>query len=92
MIIKIKGETKEVKLTIAGAIKIEDEMGVNPLFIFATELPKIKDLKAIFTASGGTEQEFYDYFEDHSLNDMTKLCLDIFKESGLIKETDSKNV
>ena len=93
MIIKINDETKELRLTIAGAMKLEDELGYNPLLVFAEPMPKIKDMRKIFKVAGGTDEDFENFFNDHTLKDLLKLSLDIFKDAGLIKkEKDEKNV
>ena len=61
--------------------------------VYEEPMPKIKDMRKIFKVAGGTDEDFENFFNDHTLKDLLKLSLDIFKDAGLIKkEKDEKNV
>lgn len=88
-------------LTASACVEVEQKLGKNPLTIFFDGMPKIGDLLIVFHASLKKFQhniklddcfELYDkYIEDGgSMTDFVNEVMDIFKESGFIKE-DKEN-
>ena len=84
------------RLTARPCIKLEQELGKNPISIFTGlkdgELPKISDIIAIIHASIQTKHTINDtydivdkYLEDNSMTDLINLTLEIFKASGFIR-------
>lgn len=90
--IECKGEKISLKLTLGAAIKLEEELGKNPLMIFAAAMPLIKDVCQVLICAGMDEDHIAAWIDEgHSYHDMVTLAADVFRESGLIKESEEKN-
>lgn len=97
----------KLRLNTRNTVLLEKTIGCNPLSIFGAgdRIPAVTEMVAVLHASlqqyehGITMEKAYDifdaYVEDgHSPIDFTTVIMDIYKVSGIIresKETDEKN-
>ena len=88
----INGKDYKFRLTIEKACELEDKLGKNPLMIFATDFPRITDLKNVFIYAGGSDELLQQYFDDgHIFKDLIALVMEIFRVSGFARESEEKN-
>ena len=90
----------KLRLNTRNTVALEKTLGCNPLSIFGNgdTIPTITSMVAILHASlqayehGLTLNDAYDIFDaylvDHSATDFIPVILEIYKVSGLIKETE----
>lgn len=97
--VNYKGKEYELKLTARRAVDFEEELGQNPLFLFYSGIPKLKDLLLLFKYCFPEEVDAYDFYDEwisngHSFNELVKVGMEIYRTSGFLKkseENDSKN-
>lgn len=105
---EVKDKVYKLRLTTRGIVQLEKKIGCNPLAIFGTgdTMPTISSMISVFHASlqqynhGITEDGAYEIFDEwlnegHSMTEFIPIILEIYKVSGLIRDTadddDEKN-
>jgi len=93
------GRTYKLRLTTAGVIRLEKELGVNPLQIFMgideDVLPKLGDMLAVLHQMlqtyehGITMDVVYDIFDafirdGHQIWDLVPVLIECFQEAGFL--------
>ena len=93
------GKDYKLRLATRNIVALEKAIGMNPLGIFGNgeELPSVTTMVNILWFSlqkyhhGIALTDAYDifdeYLEEHGMTDFISVILDIYKVSGLIKET-----
>ena len=96
----IKNKKYDLRITTRDIVNLEDELGYNPLKIFANlkvnDTVPIKSLVLVFQYAVSTKNkaytidEAYDLFDEwiacgHSYAEFVNIVIDLFKESGLIQ-------
>ena len=99
--VDFKAGNKEYKLrlTTRNIVSLEKALGCNPLAIFGDgeTIPTITTMVSVLHASlqslhhGITMNDAYDifdtYLEDHTMTDFLPVIIEIYKTSGLMRET-----
>ena len=94
----------KLRLNTRNLVQLEKQLGCNPLSIFGEgeELPTVTTMVQVLYASlvqynhGISLNDAYDIFDDyladgHAMTDFISVIIDIYKVSGLIKESTEKN-
>ena len=93
-----------LRLNTRAIVALEKQLGCNPLSIFGDgeTIPSVTTMVAILHASlqpynhGITMNDACDifdaYLEEHQMTEFLQVIIDIYKVSGLIKDTEVKNV
>ena len=102
----IKDEDYKLKLTTSSMIELEKKLGCNPLMIFGKDggsIPEVGTMVDIFACSlqaynhGISHKDamrlFDDWLDDeNTITDFIKVIFEIYKASGIIKNTgEEKN-
>ena len=95
----------KLRLNTRNTIMLEKQLGCNPLSIFGDgdTIPTVTTMVQVLYASlqqyhhGISLNDAYDVFDawladDHVVTDFLPVIVDIFKASGIIKDSDEKNV
>ena len=89
----------KLRLTTRSIVSLEKTLGCNPLSIFGDgeTIPTITTMVSVLHASlqslhhGITMNDAYDifdaYLEDHTMTDFLPVIIEIYKTSGLMRET-----
>ena len=98
------GKEYKLRLSIRATVALEKQLGCNPISIFGDgdKFPTITEMVNILHAAlqqlnhGITLDNAYSIFEEwlnegNSITDFIPIILDIYKVSGIIKDTDEKN-
>lgn len=104
---KAGDRTYQLRLTTLGVVRLEKELGYNPLQMFMgideDVLPKVGDMLVVLHQMlqplnhGITLNDTYELFdtyisEGHQLWDLIPLLIEAFKDAGFLpKDEDSKN-
>lgn len=106
MYVDFQAGTKEYKLrlTTRAIVALETRLGCNPLAIFGKgdTLPTITVMVNVLHAAlqsfhHGTTMDaayaiFDEYLEEHSMTDFISVIVDVYRQSGLIRETAGQEV
>ena len=103
--ITIKGKNYNLKLTSRALVKLERELGTNPVNLFMVEgtaLPQMEGLIKVFRYSfpkdmNISEDQAFDLFDDfiEEGNDLTsfiEMIVEVFKVSGIIPKDSEVSV
>lgn len=97
------GKDYKLSLPTRSIVSLEKKIGKNPLAIFGkdgTEIPTVSTMIAVLASSlqkyqhNLTENDACDIFDDYladgnTMADFVWVIMDIYKVSGLIKDTDT---
>ena len=94
----------KLRLNTRNIISLEKQLGCNPIGIFGAgdRIPTITEMVTILHSSlqqynhGITLEGAYDIFDswlenDHSMTDFIPVIMDIYRASGVIKNTSTKD-
>lgn len=95
----------KLRLNTRGLITLEKDLGYNPIQLFGIGnkpvTPSVEDMLKVFKTAlqpyhNTTEEDSYTIFdswldEGHIITDFIPIIVDIYKVSGLLKSTNSKN-
>lgn len=101
--LKAGNHTYKLRLTTAGVIRLEKELGVNPLQIFMgiddDVLPKLGDMLAVLHQMlqtyehGVTRDDVYDIFDafikdGHQIWDLVPVLIECFQAAGFLPKEE----
>lgn len=96
------GKDYKLRLSTRNIVTLEKAIGKNPLGIFGKgdEIPSVTTMVTIlwqslqkFQHGIGMDEAyniFDDYLDEHSMTDFIPVIIDIYKVSGIIRDTESK--
>lgn len=99
---EVGNKTYKLRLTTQDIVNLEKKLGCNPLMVFGAgdRVPTVTEMVNVLHSSlqsmnhGVTVQDAYkifdEYLEDHVMTDFISVMVDIYKVSGLIKNTGNE--
>ena len=101
---QVKDTNYKLRLTTKNIVSLEKQLGCNPVAIFGNgdKVPTITVMVGILHSSlqalehGITLDKAYELFDEwledgHVMTDFIAIIIDIYKASGIIKDTPEKN-
>lgn len=94
---KVADEVYKLRLNMRGVVALEEDLGYNPLFIFANEAnkhtPTAKEMITVLAAAlkeyhnGADAYAIFDNWiaEGHIINEFVEVIVKLYQNSGLFK-------